>query len=159
MEAYDAIRKPLLDAVKYLSCKSSIKSICITGHSQGTSLGTLNALDLALNAPVKSAQIHALFLASPLVGNQDFKSTCQKLIPKFYSLASPLDPICNKFLRPNMIPATNEIWLICSVPEEHSIENAHFIAAYYQDIELIEQLAKEKTLKLQKTSEKPNFLY
>jgi len=31
MEAYDAIRKPLIDAVKYFSCKSSIKSICITG--------------------------------------------------------------------------------------------------------------------------------
>ena len=28
-----------------------------------------------------------------------------------------------------------------------------------KDIELIEQMAKEKTIKLQKTSEKPNFLY
>ncbi|CAN4078833.1 unnamed protein product [Withania somnifera] len=74
-------RDQVLEEVKRLLdlYKEEEVSISITGHSLGSSLATLCAIDIAANQVNKEFPVTAFVFASPLVGEENFKKAYGKL--------------------------------------------------------------------------------
>ena len=63
----------------------------ITGHSLGSAIATLTALEIALNVPQMREQIQLYTYAAPRVGNSDFTQAHNSLIPNSYRIVNQGD--------------------------------------------------------------------
>ncbi len=63
----------------------------ITGHSLGSAIATLTALEIALNVPQMREQIQLYTYAAPRVGNSDFAQVHNSLIPNSYRIVNQGD--------------------------------------------------------------------
>lgn len=81
MDAYFAIRKPLLEAIK----QYPDYSLTITGHSLGGAIATIAALDLQYNITQHTGQAIALYtFGAPRVGNPALINSFRQRVPRSY---------------------------------------------------------------------------
>jgi Lipase (class 3) len=67
--------------------------LTICGHSLGSSLATLLALDVAVNSPYKQPTL--ITFASPRVGNQHFADFFNASVPNAYRIANRMDVVAH----------------------------------------------------------------
>ena len=82
------ISEPLLATVQQLD---PTIPCYITGHSLGSAIATLAALEIALNTPQIREQIQLYTYAAPRVGNSDFAQAHNNLIPNSYRIVNQGD--------------------------------------------------------------------
>ena len=81
------------------SVNEAIKSVdpkiplLIAGHSRGSALATLAAMDLALLYPKLQANLHLYAYAGSRVGDREFIEAHSNLIPNHYRIVNLADPI------------------------------------------------------------------
>ncbi len=85
----------------------------ITGHSLGSSLAILAALDLALNIPQLKSQIQLYTYATPRVGDPTFATLHAKHVPNSYRVVNLADVI-------NLMPPTKAVGTYVHVGQEWS---------------------------------------
>ena len=87
----DTIVNPLaVDAVKAINPN---KPCYVSGHSLGSALATIVALDIALAVPELQPQLQVYVYASPRVGNPEFARNYARILPNSYRVTNLADPI------------------------------------------------------------------
>lgn len=87
----DAIINPLaVDAVKAINPN---KPCYVSGHSLGSALATILALDIALAVPELQSQLQVYVYASPRVGNPEFARSYAQILPNTFRITNLADPI------------------------------------------------------------------
>ncbi|MEM1280911.1 MAG: lipase [Cyanobacteria bacterium P01_H01_bin.152] len=87
----DSIVDPLaVDAVKQINPN---KPCYVSGHSLGSALATLLALDIALAVPELQPQLQIYVYASPRVGNPEFVNKYAQILPNTFRITNLADPI------------------------------------------------------------------
>jgi triacylglycerol lipase len=87
----DGIINPLaVDAVQGINPN---KPCYVSGHSLGSALATLLALDIALAVPALQPQLQVYVYASPRVGNPDFVNSYAQILPNTFRITNLADPI------------------------------------------------------------------
>ena len=66
-----------------------VTKLTICGHSLGSALATLLALDVVVNSPYQTAQLYTF--ASPRVGDLHFSNFFNSIVPDCYRIANRLD--------------------------------------------------------------------
>jgi hypothetical protein len=83
---YTRFRNKILN----IAAKTESKKFIISGHSLGSALATLTALDLASNYKY---DVSVVTFGSPRVGNKDFRKVMEQYVPDNYRIYFPDDPI------------------------------------------------------------------
>tara|TARA_B100001765_G_C19500332_1_gene338969 strand:+ start:934 stop:2250 length:1317 start_codon:yes stop_codon:yes gene_type:complete len=83
---YSRFRNKILN----IAARTESKKFIISGHSLGSALSTLTALDLASNYKY---DVSVVTFGSPRVGNKDFREVMEKYVPDNYRIYFPDDPI------------------------------------------------------------------
>ena len=83
---YTRFRNKILN----IAAKTESKKFIVSGHSLGSALATLTALDLASNYKY---DVSVVTFGSPRVGNKDFREVMEKYVPDNYRIYFPDDPI------------------------------------------------------------------
>jgi len=87
----DTIINPLaVDAVKAINPN---KPCYVSGHSLGSALATILALDIALAVPELQPQLQVYVYASPRVGNPEFARSYAQILPNTFRITNLADPI------------------------------------------------------------------
>lgn len=87
----DSIINPLaVDAVRTINPN---KPCYVSGHSLGSALATILAMDMALAVPALQPQLRVYVYASPRVGNPEFVNSYAKILPNTYRITNLADPI------------------------------------------------------------------
>jgi predicted lipase len=87
----DSIINPLaVDAVKQINPN---KPCYVSGHSLGSALATILALDIALAVPALQPQLQVYVYASPRVGDPGFARSYAKILPNSFRITNLADPI------------------------------------------------------------------
>ena len=87
----DGIINPLaVDAVRGINPN---KPCYVSGHSLGSALATILALDIALAVPELQPQLQVYVYASPRVGNPDFVNSYAQILPNTFRITNLADPI------------------------------------------------------------------
>ena len=88
------IYKGLADQTREIASKLNPSVPCyISGHSLGSALATLAAIDLAQKVPKLKDQIRLYTYAGPRVGNPDFARMHSQLVPNSYRIVNLADSI------------------------------------------------------------------
>lgn len=69
------------------------KPLFISGHSLGSPLATLAALDIAQNVPALKDRLRLYTYAGPKLGNPEFAEAHSRLIPNSYRIVNLADPV------------------------------------------------------------------
>ena len=96
---YSELAEPTLAAVRQLDPSVPLY---ITGHSLGSPLATLAAMDIALRVPELKEQIRLYSYAGPRTGNPEFAEAHSQLIPNAYRVINLADPTV-------MVPPTSTV--------------------------------------------------
>ncbi len=83
---YSRFRNKILN----IAARTESKKFILSGHSLGSALATLTALDLASNYKY---DVSVVTFGSPRVGNKDFREVMEKYVPDNYRIYFPDDPI------------------------------------------------------------------
>lgn len=87
----DSIINPLaVDAVRQINPN---KPCYVSGHSLGSALATILALDIALAVPELQPQLQVYVYASPRVGNPEFVRSYAEILPNTFRITNLADPI------------------------------------------------------------------
>ena len=86
---YNELADPTIEAVRSLDPDVPLY---ISGHSLGSPLATLSAMDIALREPALKDQIRLYTYAGPRVGDPSFVEAHSQLIPNNYRVANLADP-------------------------------------------------------------------
>jgi predicted lipase len=87
----DSIINPLaVDAVKQINPD---KPCYVSGHSLGSALATILALDIALAVPALQPRLQVYVYASPRVGNPEFVRNYARILPNTFRITNLADPI------------------------------------------------------------------
>lgn len=87
----DGIVDPLaVNAVRQINPN---KPCYVSGHSLGSALATLLALDIALAVPELQPQLQVYVYASPRVGDPEFVSSYAQILPNTFRITNLADPI------------------------------------------------------------------
>lgn len=87
----DTIINPLaVDAVKAINPN---KPCYVSGHSLGSALATILALDIALAVPELQPQLQVYVYASPRVGDPEFARSYAQILPNTFRITNLADPI------------------------------------------------------------------
>jgi len=87
----DSIINPLaVDAVKQINPN---KPCYVSGHSLGSALATILALDIALRVPELQPQLQVYVYATPRVGNPEFVRSYARILPNTFRITNLADPI------------------------------------------------------------------
>ena len=84
------INPPVLEAVRQINLD---KPCYVSGHSLGSALATLLALDIALAAPQLQPNLRVYVYATPRVGDPDFARSYAKILPNSFRVTNLADPI------------------------------------------------------------------
>lgn len=108
----------------------------ISGHSLGSPLATLAAMDIALHIPALKDQIRLYSYAGPRVGDPVFADAFNDLVPNSYRVVNLTDP--TPLLPPNSTGGTTyvhvgELWGFVS--EAGDIGSHHYVSTYRAAIE------------------------
>ncbi|ELS02951.1 putative lipase [Xenococcus sp. PCC 7305] len=100
----------------------------VTGHSLGSSLAILAALDLALNIPKLKSQIQLYTYASPRVGDPTFATLHAEQVPNSYRIANLADVF-------TLVPPTQAVGTYVHVGQEWSFlsQNGDFMPNHVVD--------------------------
>lgn len=100
----------------------------ITGHSLGSSLAILAALDLALNIPNLKSQIQLYTYASPRVGDPTFATLHAQIVPNSYRVVNLGDVF-------TLVPPTQAVGTYVHVGQEWSFlsQNGDFMPNHVVD--------------------------
>ena len=99
-ESYGFVHRGFMDIVRHKIGNSLLETVqkldptipCyITGHSLGSAIATLAALEIALNVPQIKEQIQLYTYAAPRVGDSDFAQAHNSLIPNSYRIVNQGD--------------------------------------------------------------------
>jgi predicted lipase len=85
----DSTSPRVLDALRALTADGTVKTLRITGHSLGSALATLLAIDVAGNGVFASPTVYTF--ASPRVGDKVFAGTYDGLVPDSWRIANAND--------------------------------------------------------------------
>lgn len=96
---YSELAEPTLAAVRQLDPSVPLY---ITGHSLGSPLATLAAMDIALRVPEIKEQIRLYSYAGPRTGDPEFAEAHSQLIPNTYRVINLADPTV-------MVPPTSAV--------------------------------------------------
>jgi predicted lipase len=101
----------------------------VTGHSLGSSLAILAALDIALNVPKLRSQLQLYTYASPRVGDPTFARLHAKMIPNSYRIVNLADVF------PLMPPTQSQVGTYVHVGQEWSFlsQNNDFMPNHVVD--------------------------
>jgi triacylglycerol lipase len=69
------------------------KPLFVSGHSLGSPLATLAALDIAQNVPALQDQVRLYTYADPKLGNTEFAEAHSRLVPNNYRVVNLADPV------------------------------------------------------------------
>ncbi|MGD1944300.1 MAG: lipase family protein [Leptolyngbyaceae cyanobacterium] len=69
------------------------KPCYVSGHSLGSALATILALDIALNIPALQPQLQVYVYASPRVGDPEFARSYAQILPNSFRITNLADPI------------------------------------------------------------------
>jgi predicted lipase len=87
----DSIINPLaVDAVQQINPN---KPCYVSGHSLGSALATILALDIALAVPELQPKLQVYVYASPRVGNPEFVRSYAEILPNTFRITNLADPI------------------------------------------------------------------
>lgn len=87
----DSIINPLaVDAVRQINPN---KPCYVSGHSLGSALATILALDMALAVPALQPQLQVYVYASPRVGDPEFVRSYARILPNTFRVTNLADPI------------------------------------------------------------------
>jgi lipase (class 3) len=115
-------------------------SAAVTGHSLGSSLATMLAMDIALNSKTAISTIYTF--ASPRTGDPDFASLFNSLIPtQSYRVANVWDIVPHT--PPSTFPTLEHVWhyehvnAYCPVDGGETIDvvTSHSLAAYERGLQ------------------------
>ena len=73
-----------------IAAKTESKKFIVSGHSLGSALAALTALDLSSNYKY---DVSVVTFGSPRVGNKDYREVMEKYVPDHYRIYFPDDPI------------------------------------------------------------------
>ncbi|HTU93417.1 MAG TPA: lipase family protein [Gemmataceae bacterium] len=85
----DSTSPRVIDALRGLTAGGSVKTLRITGHSLGSALATLLAIDAAGNGVFTSPTVYTF--ASPRVGDKVFAGIFDSLVPNSWRIANVND--------------------------------------------------------------------
>ena len=130
---YSQLAQPTIEVIKTLD---PTLPLYVAGHSLGSPLATLAAMDIALRVPSIKDQIRLYSFAGPRLGDPTFVSAHNQLIPNSYRVANLTDP--TTIVPP--IATGNLIYLHVGEPWEFVTSNNdigphHYISTYREAIE------------------------
>ena len=85
---YSRFRNTILN----IAARTESKKFIVSGHSLGSALAALTALDLSSNYKY---DVSVVTFGSPRVGNKDYREVMEKYVPDHYRIYFPDDPIVN----------------------------------------------------------------
>ena len=85
---YDRFREVIFEAID----KNNPQKIIFSGHSLGSALATLSALDLSMNY---GYDVSLISMGGPRVGNKEYRELMDKYVKDNYRIFIPNDPIVN----------------------------------------------------------------
>jgi triacylglycerol lipase len=88
--ADDIINPLAVDAVQQINPN---KPCYVSGHSLGSALATILALDIALAVPELQPQLQVYVYATPRVGNPEFVRSYARILPNTFRITNLADPI------------------------------------------------------------------
>jgi predicted lipase len=136
---YAELSEPIIAAAQQLD---PAKPLFVSGHSLGSPLATLAALDIAQNVPALQQQMRLYTYAGPKLGNTEFAEAHSRLVPNSYRIANLADPV-------TLLPPTKtEDLVYVHLGEEWAfttstgdIGPSHFVSAYRAAVDAeLEQL-------------------
>jgi hypothetical protein len=80
------------DSINEVIKDQNPKKIIFTGHSLGSALASLSALDVSINSEY---DVSLLTMGSPRVGNSEYRKLMEKYVKDNYRIYFPEDPISN----------------------------------------------------------------
>lgn len=125
---YSSIADQVVELAKQLDPS---RPVYITGHSLGSSIATLAAMDIALRVPTLKDQIQLYSYAGPRVGDITFAETHSQLVPNSYRVVNVADaiPTAPPTLVGNLIYAhTGQLWTF--VDYSGDVILGHFVSVY-----------------------------
>jgi predicted lipase len=130
---YADLAEPTLQAARTLDPSLPLY---ISGHSLGSPLATLAAMDIALRIPALKNQIRLYSYAGPRVGDPTFAKAYGDLVPNSYRVVNLADP--TPLLPPNSAGDityvhVGELWGFVS--EAGDIGSHHYVSTYRTAIE------------------------
>jgi predicted lipase len=130
---YSDLAAPTREAARTLDTSVPLY---ISGHSLGSPLATLAAMDIALQIPALTDQLRLYSYAGPRVGNPDFADAYSALVPNSYRIVNLADP--TPLLPPNSAGGATyvhvgELWGFVS--EAGDIGSHHYVSTYRAAVE------------------------
>lgn len=130
---YAQLAEPTLKAAQALDPSVPLY---VSGHSLGSPLATLAAMDIALRIPTLKDQIRLYSYAGPRVGNPDFAEAYNQLIPNSYRIVNLADP--TPLVPPNSAGSivyvhVGEPWSFVSAKDD--IGSHHYVSTYRAAVE------------------------
>lgn len=125
---YSSIADQVVELAKQLDPS---RPVYITGHSLGSSIATLAAMDIALRVPTLKDQIQLYSYAGPRVGDITFAETHSQLVPNSYRVVNVADaiPTAPPTLVGHLIYAhTGQLWTF--VDYSGDVILGHFVSVY-----------------------------
>ena len=131
---YNELADPTIETIKALDPSVPLY---ISGHSLGSPLATLAAMDIALRAPSFKNQIRLHSYAGPRVGDAAFAEAHSQLIPNNYRVVNLADP--TTLVPPSLTRDINyvhvgELWGFITARDD--IGSHHYVSTYREAVEL-----------------------
>lgn len=125
---YARLSRPVIDAARHLD---PTKPLFISGHSLGSPLASLAALDIAQKIPIFRDNLRLYTYAGPRLGNPAFAEAFSRLVPNSYRIVNQAD------LVPTLPPTRTRDIIYVHLGEPWGFTSAsgdigpnHFISAY-----------------------------
>ncbi|MGH7174314.1 MAG: lipase family protein [Gemmataceae bacterium] len=130
----DSTSPRVLDALRALSADGTVKTLRISGHSLGSALATLLALDVAGNGVFASPTVYTF--ASPRVGDKVFAGTYDRLVSDSWRIANLNDIVTQ--LPPSLVGYVHvdaEVPINSDDRTKHSVSCWHALLTYLNTLD------------------------
>jgi len=107
---------------------SATSKLTICGHSLGSALATMLAIDVAVNTPYKQPTL--ITFASPRVGDPHFANSFNSAVPECYRIANRMDIVTHLPLPPLYVHVGNDTDLNPGNTVKNTLECQHSMETY-----------------------------